>query len=96
MPSHLRTRHSQSLRLSSTCLQFLREELQYEAGYERRQRAFHHNDDMHISVRELWEAWLRSEVICLLTISSDTGRVRYVRMHDLYNSMQYKKSKYNI
>ncbi|XP_003696263.1 stromal interaction molecule homolog isoform X1 [Apis florea] len=41
---------------------FLREELQYEAGYERRQRAFHHNDDMHISVRELWEAWLRSEV----------------------------------
>lgn len=43
--------------------QFLREELQYEAGYERRQRAFHHNDDMHISVRELWEAWLRSEVI---------------------------------
>jgi len=40
----------------------LREELQYEAGYERRQRAFHHNDDMHISVRELWEAWLRSEV----------------------------------
>lgn len=41
---------------------FLREELQYEAGYERRQRAFHHNDDMHISVKELWEAWLRSEV----------------------------------
>ncbi|XP_008206398.1 stromal interaction molecule homolog isoform X2 [Nasonia vitripennis] len=41
---------------------FLREELQYEAGYERRQRAFHHNDDMHISVRELWDAWLRSEV----------------------------------
>ncbi|XP_014217003.1 stromal interaction molecule homolog [Copidosoma floridanum] len=41
---------------------FLREELQYEAGYERRQRVFHHNDDMHISVRELWEAWLRSEV----------------------------------
>lgn len=41
---------------------FLREELQYEAGYERRQRAFHYNDDMHISVRELWEAWLRSEV----------------------------------
>ncbi|XP_051169150.1 stromal interaction molecule homolog isoform X2 [Leptopilina boulardi] len=41
---------------------FLREELQYEAGYERRQRAFHHNDDMQISVRELWEAWLKSEV----------------------------------
>lgn len=44
-------------------LQFLREELQYEAGYERRQRVFHHNDDMQISVRELWEAWLRSEVM---------------------------------
>nr|CAD7419730.1 unnamed protein product [Timema poppensis] len=42
--------------------QFLREELKYEQGYERRQRAFHFNDDMHISVRELWEAWIRSEV----------------------------------
>nr|XP_034836665.1 stromal interaction molecule homolog isoform X2 [Maniola hyperantus] len=41
---------------------FLREELQYDSGYEKRQRAFHHNDDMHISVKELWEAWLRSEV----------------------------------
>nr|CAD7268727.1 unnamed protein product [Timema shepardi] len=42
--------------------EFLREELKYEQGYERRQRAFHFNDDMHISVRELWEAWIRSEV----------------------------------
>uniref|UniRef100_A0A1Y1MAA0 SAM domain-containing protein n=1 Tax=Photinus pyralis TaxID=7054 RepID=A0A1Y1MAA0_PHOPY len=41
---------------------FLREELQYNSGYERRQKAFHRNDDMHISVKELWEAWLRSEV----------------------------------
>lgn len=41
---------------------FLREELKYDSGYERRQRAFHRNDDMHISVRELWEAWLKSEV----------------------------------
>ncbi|KAL7293841.1 hypothetical protein TKK_0012898 [Trichogramma kaykai] len=41
---------------------FLREELQYEAGYEKRQRVFHHNDDMHISVRELWDAWVKSEV----------------------------------
>ncbi|KAK5643435.1 hypothetical protein RI129_007280 [Pyrocoelia pectoralis] len=41
---------------------FLREELQYNSGYEKRQKAFHRNDDMHISVRELWEAWLRSEV----------------------------------
>lgn len=42
--------------------QFLREELKYESGYEKRHKAFHHNDDLHISVKELWEAWLRSEV----------------------------------
>ncbi|KAK4886802.1 hypothetical protein RN001_003073 [Aquatica leii] len=41
---------------------FLRAELQYDSGYERRQKAFHQNDDMHVSVKELWEAWLRSEV----------------------------------
>ncbi|XP_055683167.1 stromal interaction molecule homolog isoform X2 [Lutzomyia longipalpis] len=41
---------------------FLREELKYDSGYEKRHRAFHYNDDMHISVKELWEAWLRSEV----------------------------------
>ncbi|KAL9873947.1 stromal interaction molecule isoform 3-T4 [Glossina fuscipes fuscipes] len=41
---------------------FLREELKYDSGYEKRQKAFHYNDDMHISVKELWEAWLRSEV----------------------------------
>ncbi|XP_075211227.1 stromal interaction molecule homolog [Lycorma delicatula] len=41
---------------------FLREELQYEDGAEKRQRAFHRNDDMHISVKELWDAWLCSEV----------------------------------
>lgn len=43
-------------------LQFLKEELKYDSGYEKRQRNFHRNDDMHISVKELWEAWLRSEV----------------------------------
>lgn len=42
--------------------QFLRQELHYEGGYERRQKAFHRDDDMHISVRELWEIWIRSEV----------------------------------
>ncbi|XP_071452395.1 stromal interaction molecule homolog isoform X2 [Hetaerina americana] len=42
--------------------EFLREELKYEQGYEKRQKAFHRNDDMHISVKELWDAWLRSEV----------------------------------
>ncbi|KAH8394150.1 hypothetical protein KR215_011587, partial [Drosophila sulfurigaster] len=41
---------------------FLREELKYDSGYEKRQKAFHFNDDMHISVKELWNAWLRSEV----------------------------------
>lgn len=42
------------------CLKFLRDELQYEDGYER-QKAFH-GDDKHISVDELWRAWIRSEV----------------------------------
>ncbi|XP_066137742.1 stromal interaction molecule homolog [Euwallacea fornicatus] len=41
---------------------FLKEELKYDSGTEKRQRAFHKNNDMHISVKELWEAWLRSEV----------------------------------
>jgi len=42
--------------------EFLREELQYENGAEKRQRVFHRGDDMHISVKEPWEAWVRSEV----------------------------------
>ncbi|XP_046635877.1 stromal interaction molecule homolog isoform X2 [Daphnia pulicaria] len=42
--------------------EFLREELHYEGGHERRQKAFHRDDDMHISVRELWDIWTRSEV----------------------------------
>nr|XP_018907869.1 PREDICTED: stromal interaction molecule homolog isoform X2 [Bemisia tabaci] len=42
--------------------EFLREELKYENGAERRQKAFHRNDDMHISVKELWDAWVKSEV----------------------------------
>lgn len=49
--------------------QFLREELKYDSGYEKRQKAFHFNDDMHISVKELWEAWLRSEVCIFTTIN---------------------------
>lgn len=43
-------------------LQFLKEELKLDSGYEKRQKNFHKNDDMHISVKELLEAWLRSEV----------------------------------
>ena len=43
-------------------LQFLREELQYRGGsYERRQQAFHQNDK-YISVLDLWESWMHSEV----------------------------------
>nr|CAH7726096.1 unnamed protein product [Callosobruchus chinensis] len=41
---------------------FLKEELKIDAGKEKRQKNFHRNDDMHISVKELLEAWLRSEV----------------------------------
>uniref|UniRef100_T1JCG0 SAM domain-containing protein n=1 Tax=Strigamia maritima TaxID=126957 RepID=T1JCG0_STRMM len=41
--------------------EFLREELQYENGYERRHNAFHLNDK-YISVKELWESWKISEV----------------------------------
>lgn len=44
------------------CNQFLREELKYDSGYEKRHKTFHYNDDTQISVKELWEAWLRSEV----------------------------------
>lgn len=40
----------------------MKEELKYNSGYEKRQKNFHRNDDMHISVKELWEAWLKSEV----------------------------------
>ncbi|CAH1278347.1 unnamed protein product [Diabrotica balteata] len=41
---------------------FLKEELKYNSGAEKRQKNFHRNDDYHISVKELWEAWLKSEV----------------------------------
>lgn len=36
--------------------------MKYDSGYEKRQRVFHQNDDMHISIKELWETWLKSEV----------------------------------
>ncbi|XP_057652374.1 stromal interaction molecule homolog [Diorhabda carinulata] len=41
---------------------FLKEELKYNSGAEKRQKNFHRNDDYHISVKDLWEAWLKSEV----------------------------------
>ncbi|KAL9695668.1 hypothetical protein quinque_014953 [Culex quinquefasciatus] len=56
---------------------FLREELKYDSGYEKRHKAFHFNDDMHISVKRLWEAWLRSEVHNW-TVGPD-DRVSYAR-----------------
>lgn len=40
--------------------EFLRDELQYENGYER-QKGFHGNDK-YISLEELWQAWQVSEV----------------------------------
>jgi len=42
--------------------EFLREELKYEKDYERRQKAFHLNNDNQVTVRELWETWVKSEV----------------------------------
>ncbi|XP_066988448.1 stromal interaction molecule homolog isoform X4 [Macrobrachium rosenbergii] len=41
---------------------FLKEELQYAKGYEKRQKVFHYNNDQYISVRELWTIWKKSEV----------------------------------
>ncbi|KAJ4451133.1 hypothetical protein ANN_02573 [Periplaneta americana] len=58
--------------------EFLREELKYEEGYERRQKAFHRNDDKHISVRELWEAWIRSEP--LKEVSDTLEAIRIVNI----------------
>lgn len=52
--------------------QFLREELKYEKGAEKRQKAFHQNDDMYISVKDLWDAWVKSEVRDLIFICYDT------------------------
>ncbi|XP_023239470.1 stromal interaction molecule homolog isoform X2 [Centruroides sculpturatus] len=40
--------------------EFLRDELQYENGYDR-QKGFHRNDK-YISVDELWQFWITSEV----------------------------------
>lgn len=48
--------------MSITELQFLREELKYEKNVENRQKAFHRDDDNQVSVRELWESWVKSEV----------------------------------
>lgn len=61
-------------------LQFLREELKYDSGYEKRHKAFHYNDDMHISVKELWEAWLRSEVSIQFYIISDKINVSVINI----------------
>lgn len=42
--------------------QFLKEELQYAKGFEKRQKSFHPNNDQYISVHELWYIWKKSEV----------------------------------
>ncbi|XP_035714455.1 stromal interaction molecule 2 isoform X2 [Folsomia candida] len=41
--------------------EFLREELKYEKNIENRQKAFH-REDTQVSVQELWESWIKSEV----------------------------------
>lgn len=46
----------------SESVEFLKEELQYAKGYEKRQKVFHSNNDQYISVRELWHMWKKSEV----------------------------------
>ncbi|XP_045130786.1 stromal interaction molecule homolog isoform X20 [Portunus trituberculatus] len=46
----------------SESVDFLKEELQYAKGYEKRQKVFHYNNDEYISVRELWYIWKKSEV----------------------------------
>lgn len=66
----------------SFLLQFLREELQYDSGYERRQQAFHYNDDTHISAKELWEAWRRSEV----QINTGTFQFMAQTLSDLFKN----------
>lgn len=60
--------------------QFLREELHYTGGHERRQKAFHRDDDMHISVRELWDIWKRSEVHNWTTEQTTEWLVHFVEL----------------
>lgn len=57
--------------------QFLREELKYDSGYEKRHKTFHYNDDTQISVKELWDAWLRSEV-CFRLICANFSETEFV------------------
>lgn len=43
--------------------EFLREELQYNKGHEKRHTDFHkNNDDTRVSVTELWTKWVNSQV----------------------------------
>lgn len=60
--------------------QFLKEELQYAKGYEKRQKSFHYNNDQYISVRELWYIWKKSEVSNGCVVFS----FRNVHVHFLY------------
>ncbi|CAG7836332.1 unnamed protein product [Allacma fusca] len=41
---------------------YLREELNYDKGYEKRHKNFHRNNDNQISVKNLWELWISSDV----------------------------------
>lgn len=59
--SQLDDDHSGDIDLSES-VDFLKEELQYAKGYEKRQKVFHYNNDQYISVPELWYIWKKSEV----------------------------------
>ncbi|XP_050727548.1 stromal interaction molecule 2-like isoform X4 [Eriocheir sinensis] len=59
--SQLDDDHSGDIDLAES-VDFLKEELQYAKGYEKRQKSFHYNNDQYISVRELWYIWKKSEV----------------------------------
>ncbi|CAL4135784.1 unnamed protein product, partial [Meganyctiphanes norvegica] len=63
----IRTLHSQldddrngDIDLSES-VEFLKDELQYTKGFEKRQETFHHNNDKAISVADLWHIWKQSE-----------------------------------
>ncbi|KAJ8984556.1 hypothetical protein NQ317_006842 [Molorchus minor] len=76
---------------------FLKEELKYDSGYEKRQKNFHRNDDMHISVKELWEAWLKSEVHNWTVEQTTDWLTTYVELPQYVpNFIQYKVTGANL
>ncbi|XP_023242863.1 stromal interaction molecule homolog isoform X2 [Centruroides sculpturatus] len=66
--------------------EFLRDELQYENGYERHQ-GFHGNDK-YINVDELWQAWKTSEVHNWTVEETVEWLVSYVDLPQYVNTFQ--------